>query len=329
MKLFPMHTTALRVIVAVAVVALVSACGRSDGGPTGTPQSVIQKAPSASGDGQTGTVGAAPANPLRVMVTLSGVPQPGTTVIWAADGTGASLGSPTAVTDASGIATSTWTLGRAAGSQSATATLAGATGSPVTFSAMATAAAAARVINWSDNQSGAPNTPLTNPLKVWVTDQFGNGVSGVRVAWQVTDGTASVNPTGSNTDASGIAQTSVTLGGTSGPVTITATSNGLTGSPFTLNATISTFATTATVRVDDDVFVSMADGSQNPAVDTIAVNGIVTWTWVGEENHSVRSNFANSAMMNTGSYSFKFTATGTYTYDCSVHPWMTGIVVVK
>jgi hypothetical protein len=113
MKLFPMHTTALRVIVAVAVVALVSACGRSDGGPTGTPQSVIQKAPSASGDGQTGTVGAAPANPLRVMVTLSGVPQPGTTVIWAADGTGASLGSPTAVTDASGIATSTWKIGRA------------------------------------------------------------------------------------------------------------------------------------------------------------------------------------------------------------------------
>jgi plastocyanin len=42
---------------------------------------------------------------------------------------------PGGVTDASGIATATWTLGAGGGAQTATASLAGATGSPVTFTA--------------------------------------------------------------------------------------------------------------------------------------------------------------------------------------------------
>ena len=55
------------------------------------------------------------ANPLRVLVTLSGAPQQGVSVTWAAAGTGAAVTPPTSVTDATGIATTTWTLGQTAG----------------------------------------------------------------------------------------------------------------------------------------------------------------------------------------------------------------------
>ena len=299
------------------------------------PVPVIQKTATASGDAQTATVGTAEANPLRVLVTLSGAPQQGTTVTWAAAGTGASVSPTTSMTDASGIATTTWTLGQTAGAQSATATLAGATGSPVTFAATATAGAASQLALASgDNQGGSPNSTLANPLKVKASDQFGNAVSSVTVGWQVTSGTASVSPTSSSTDATGIAQTAVTLGATLGAVTITGSHTGLTGSPVTFHATIAQFATTASVTIGDDFFKSVHNLTQNPAVDTVGAGGTVTWTWTGVNSHSVQSTgtttFTSSSIKTTGTYSFTFADPGTYTYDCAVHGTiMTGVIVVR
>jgi plastocyanin len=57
------------------------------------------------------------------------------TVTWAT-GNGGTL-TPGGTTDASGVATATWTLGAGGGAQTATASLSGATGSPVTFAATA------------------------------------------------------------------------------------------------------------------------------------------------------------------------------------------------
>jgi plastocyanin len=95
---------------------------------------------------------------------------------------------------------------------------------------------------------------------------------------------------------------------------------------------------TAAVTVGDIFFQSANNGSRNPAVDTVAVNGTVTWTWADAEvlPHSVQSqdtpSFTSSAVM-TGpgnTYSFTFTAAGTYQYDCAVHgQLMTGTVVVQ
>jgi plastocyanin len=72
-------------------------------------------------------------------------------------------------------------------------------------------------------------------------------------------------------------------------------------------------------------------------MDTVAVNGTVTWTWVAGValSHSVRStgspSFTSSAIL-TGpgsTYQFTFTAPGTYQYDCAVHgQLMTGSIVV-
>jgi hypothetical protein len=95
----------------------------------------IEKTATASGDSQTGTVGAALPNVLRVQAIFGLAVVQGDTVTWAASGTGASVSPTKSVTDAGGIATTSWTLGRTVGAQTATATLGGAV---VTFTATAT-----------------------------------------------------------------------------------------------------------------------------------------------------------------------------------------------
>ncbi len=102
----------------------------------------------------------------------------------------------------------------------------------------------------------------------------------MNVNWAATGATLSAAAV--PTDASGISAVNVTLGATAGPITITATADGLTGSPLTFNATASAqvpVPTTAAVSVGDIFFASDHNGSSNPAVDTVAVNGTVTWTW--------------------------------------------------
>jgi len=94
---------------------------------------------------------------------------------------------------------------------------------------------------------------------------------------------------------------------------------------------------TAAVTVGDIFFKSALNSSSNPAVDTVAVNGTVTWTWATTEAlpHSVQSigspSFTSSGIQ-TGAgktYQFQFTAPGTYQYDCGVHgTMMTGTIVV-
>jgi plastocyanin len=92
------------------------------------------------------------------------------------------------------------------------------------------------------------------------------------------------------------------------------------------------------VTVGNNLFRSDHNGTCNPAVDTIAVGGTVTWTWVGTgaTPHSVRSEgtpafTSSNVLTGAGStYSFTFTTPGTYQYDCAVHgAQMTGRVVVQ
>ena len=319
----------------IACAVAVSACGSSSS--SGPPSLTVAKAASASGDNQTDTVSSTLPNPLRVIVNLGTTPKSGETVTWAASGVGASVNPLTSVTDATGIATTTWTLGHTAGAQTATATLAGATGSPLTFSATATPGAATQLINpTGDGQHGMIDVTLANPLTITVADQYGNGVAGLAVAWQVTGGTGSVSPTTATSGASGVAQTMLTLGGTPGPVTITATNAALSGSPQTFHATAQPIPMAAGVTVGPNIaFTSTRNNSQNPAVDTIAVGGTVTWTWAANSiAHSVEStgspSFTSSATQTSGSYAFTFTTSGSYHYDCIVHgAGMTGIIVVR
>ena len=89
----------------------------------------------ASGDGQVGFVGETLDDALRVIVTRDGQPVEDVEVQWLTTGGTVSPGS--SLTDATGIATSTWTLGPTPGDQTASARVVGAEGSPVDFTASA------------------------------------------------------------------------------------------------------------------------------------------------------------------------------------------------
>jgi plastocyanin len=97
---------------------------------------VIEKPAVKSGDEQTGPVGVALGNPLRVLITRDGEPVEGVDVEWAA-GQGGSLAEEEE-SDELGIASAVWTLGPELGNQAATAAIDGADGTPLTYTATAT-----------------------------------------------------------------------------------------------------------------------------------------------------------------------------------------------
>ena len=311
-----------------AGLALLAGCGGDSGSGPPPPALVAARAP-VSGNAQTGTVGQPLANPIRILVTRDGAPEPGASVIWGASGTGASIAPPTGVTDAAGLAQATWTLPQAAGARTATATVADAAGSPVTFSATAIAGPATQLNRTGGNaQSGSVNAALTNPLQVTAVDQFGNGVAGVSVAWQVTGGGGSVASPNSTTSASGAATMVWTLGPTLGAQTAEGASGVLTGSPVAFTATGTPPVTPVTVQ----------NNLYSPAAITITAGTQVRWTWTntGAVSHSVTSvgapSFVGSATLNGNGSVFlhTFTTAGVYQYQCAVHgALMSGTVTVN
>jgi plastocyanin len=121
-------------LVGTSLAWLGTGCG-DDQGPGQSPL-VIEKPATKSGDQQTGPVGTALGNPLRVLITRDGQPVEGVDVDWAA-GQGGSLGQE-AESDEAGFASVVWTLGPDIGSHAATAAVDGAEGSPLTYTATAT-----------------------------------------------------------------------------------------------------------------------------------------------------------------------------------------------
>lgn len=84
-------------------------------------------------------------------------------------------------------------------------------------------------------------------------------------------------------------------------------------------------AATASVKIDNFVF--------GPAVLTIKVGTTVTWTNNDDVPHAVVSDdhttFKSKVLDTDQSFSFTFTKPGQYPYFCSIHPHMTGKVVVQ
>jgi amicyanin len=77
--------------------------------------------------------------------------------------------------------------------------------------------------------------------------------------------------------------------------------------------------------------VSISDFKFNPATLTVPVGATVTWTNKDEEPHTIAAkdgSFHSPGMDTNATYSFTFTTAGSYDYICSIHPFMTGTVVV-
>ena len=78
------------------------------------------------------------------------------------------------------------------------------------------------------------------------------------------------------------------------------------------------------VKVDNFTF--------SPEVVTVPVNSTVTWTNKDDVPHVIASTnamFRSKGLDTDDHYSFTFTQPGTYSYYCSIHPKMTGKIVVQ
>lgn len=80
----------------------------------------------------------------------------------------------------------------------------------------------------------------------------------------------------------------------------------------------------ADVRIDNFSFT--------PAELKVPVGATITWTNRDDIPHTVVSPdkvFKSKVMDSDEKYSFTFATAGTYTYFCSIHPKMTGRVIVQ
>ena len=87
--------------------------------------------------------------------------------------------------------------------------------------------------------------------------------------------------------------------------------------------------TSAPVAADSVTIHNFAFG---PQVVTVKAGTTVHWTNNDTEAHTVTSMTGafNSPVLQPGAgYSFTFTKPGTYSYHCTIHPFMTATVVVS
>lgn len=77
--------------------------------------------------------------------------------------------------------------------------------------------------------------------------------------------------------------------------------------------------------------ISVSDNTFTPADIKVAPNTLVTWTWVqGASAHNVTISDGSGSGDQSSNYVFSknFPTAGTFTYRCTIHPSMTGSVLV-
>jgi amicyanin len=95
---------------------------------------------------------------------------------------------------------------------------------------------------------------------------------------------------------------------------------------FGLSAASPAQAAAAEVKVAIDNFTF------DPPKLTVKAGTTVTWVNRDDIPHTVASSthaFKSKALDTDNSFTFTFTAPGTYAYFCSLHPHMTGTIVVE
>jgi plastocyanin len=78
--------------------------------------------------------------------------------------------------------------------------------------------------------------------------------------------------------------------------------------------------------------VTVENFSFQPGALTVKAGTTVTWVNHDDIPHTVYENdkrFKSDTMDTDGKFSYKFTTPGTYSYYCSLHPRMTGQIIVK
>lgn len=74
--------------------------------------------------------------------------------------------------------------------------------------------------------------------------------------------------------------------------------------------------------------VAVQDNRFDPAAIQVSRGTTVTWRWEGEEEHNVVGDTMESAIQAEGSLSERFDESGVHSYECTLHLFMRGEVVV-
>jgi len=301
----------------------------------GTPASITATA----GTPQSAIINTAFGSALQVTVKDSGNnPISGVTVTFAVPASGASAtfaSGNTAVTNASGVATSsTLTANSTAGSYSVTASVSGVT-TPASFALTNTAGAAASVTATAGTPQSAPiNTAFASTLQVTVKDAGNNPVSGVTVTFVApasgASGSFASGVTTAVTNSSGVATSRVfTANGTSGSYAVTASVSGVTTpASFALTNTVGTPASiTATAGTPQSAVINTAFGSAlqvtvkdagNNPVSGITVTFAVPGSGASATFVSGNTAVTNASGVATSSAITANSTTGSYSVTASV-----------
>jgi adhesin/invasin len=184
-----MHRPSLRhpLLASLTVVFTIAACDSTTTTATGTPTATGIGV--LGGSAQSAQFGSALPLPLQVRVTDQyGSSIAGVLVTFTPSG-GATVGSSTVTTDASGNAETTATLGSAVGTDTVVATVSGAD-VPARFTEFSLAGPATAIaVVTGDNQSSVTGTPLALPFVIMVNDAQGHPVAGDTVTWTSATGT--------------------------------------------------------------------------------------------------------------------------------------------
>jgi hypothetical protein len=181
-----MIATFARRLTLAATVALAACSGNDSTSPAALPASAV----SVVNTIETATVGRALATPFEVRVTdAAGAPVAGATVSWAVAAGGGTLSSATSTSGSNGVASVRWVPGTATGEGQVVATAAGAT---ARFNVQLVAdAPVSMAMVGGESQEALVGSELASPLALLVRDQYGNGVTGVGVRWEVRSSDAS------------------------------------------------------------------------------------------------------------------------------------------
>ncbi len=203
---------------------------KSGGLQTSAALSVQQRANSlskVSGDNQQGQVASQLPTQLRVVARdrMNNV-VPGATVLFEVSSDGGSVTAASVIADATGGASTQWTLPtQASASHTVTARVNGAASATTQFAANAVAGPSATLEKASgDAQNGTVGINVSTVPTVRISDAFGNPVSGAAVLFQITGGGGAVTGAMTNTNSFGLASpTGWQLGSVPGPNSLRAT----------------------------------------------------------------------------------------------------------
>ena len=81
---------------------------------------------------------------------------------------------------------------------------------------------------------------------------------------------------------------------------------------------------------DNTNAINIKNFSFNPGAITIKKGSTITWANNDSAPHTIKSATFNSEILDKKqSFSFTFNQTGTFSYLCSIHPSMTGKIIVE